>query len=196
MNGLQYESLRGRAITQHLDALAALRLQVFREWPYLYQGTLDYERRYLETYLAATDSLAVLVRDGERCVGATTALPMTQAAAEMRAPFEQAGMPVGDFLYFGESVVLADYRGRGIGVRFFELREAHARSLHLPHCGFCAVERPDLHPLKPAGYLGNEGFWARRGYTRRPELACHFEWQDRDQPAPTPHRLVYWTKTL
>lgn len=196
MSGLRYEHLTGRRIAEQLQPLAQLRLRVFREWPYLYEGTLDYEHQYLETYLACSDSLAVLVWDGDVCIGATTALPMTQASAEMRAPFERAGMPLSDFLYFGESVVLSGYRGRGIGVHFFALRESHARALGLLRCTFCAVERPDAHPLRPAGHAGNTGFWTRRGYVRRPELTCRFEWKDLDQPAPTPHQLVYWTKTL
>ena len=196
MSGLRYQSLRGSDIATQLEPLASLRLQVFRDWPYLYEGTLDYERHYLETYTACPDSLAVLVWDEAQCIGATTALPLAQAQTEMRAPFEQAGLAVTDYLYFGESVVLSSHRGRGIGVRFFELREAHARSLGLTHCTFCAVDRPEDHPLKPASYLGNDRFWQRRGYVRRPELACTFDWQDRDQPSPTPHRLSFWTRRL
>lgn len=196
LSSLRYQSLQGAAIASQLEPLAHLRLQVFRDWPYLYEGTLDYERHYLETYIACPNSLAVLVWDGAQCIGATTALPMTQAQPEMRVPFEQAGLPVADYLYFGESVVLASHRGLGIGVRFFELREAHALSLDLAHCTFCAVDRPIDHPLKPDDYLGNDRFWQRRGYTRRPELACTFDWQDLDQPALTAHRLSFWTRRL
>lgn len=193
---LRYQLLQGGALREQLAPLAALRIAVFRDWPYLYEGTLDYERQYLETYARCEQSLAVLVWDGDRCIGATTALPLQQADAPMREPFERAGLPVNDTLYFGESVVLQPYRGRGIGVAFFEQREAHARHLGLMHCAFCAVDRPEQHPAKPADYIANDHFWQRRGYTRRPELQCHFEWQDIDQPAPTRHRLSYWTKSL
>lgn len=193
---LRDQSLLGPAIRQQLEPLAQLRLSVFRDWPYLYQGTLDYERHYLDAYCRSPQALAVLVWDGTRCVAASTALPMNQAAAEMRLCFEQAGIETGNVLYFGESVVLPDYRGRGIGRRFFELREAHARSLGLSRCAFCAVERPAEHPLKPEGHVGNEGFWTRRGYRHRPELVCHYDWQDLDQPAPSSHRLSFWTRDL
>lgn len=196
MSTLRYQALSGAAIRGQLPALAALRLKVFREWPYLYAGSLAYEQQYLETYARSASSLAVLVWCGEACVGATTALPLSEAEAAMRAPFEQADLPVRHTLYFGESVVLQEYRGRGIGVAFFEQREAHARALGLTQCAFCAVDRPAEHPLRPAGYIANDRFWKRRGYTRQPALQCHFDWQDLDQPAPTSHRLTYWTKTL
>ncbi|MDP3857605.1 MAG: GNAT family N-acetyltransferase [Stagnimonas sp.] len=196
MTELRYQTLLGEQIRSRLEPLAALRLRVFRDWPYLYEGTPDYERRYLETYCRSSAGLAVLVWDGEHCVGATTALPLREAHAEMREPFEAAGIATADILYFGESVVLEDYRGRGIGVRFFEEREDHARRLGLACCVFCAVDRPTQHPLRPAGYLPNDAFWGRRGYQRQPQLVCHFDWQDHDQAAPTSHALSYWLKNL
>lgn len=196
MGGIRYQPLRGAAIRDHLQALAALRLAVFRDWPYLYDGTLDYERRYLETYASCSDGLAVLAWDGELCVGATTALPMRTAEAAMRQPFEQAQIDIAPLLYFGESVVLASHRGRGIGVAFFEQREAHARALGLSRCAFCAVDRPERHPLKPFNYQGNEAFWTRRGYTHQPELRCSFDWLDRGDTVPSAHTLTYWLRDL
>ncbi len=196
MADLRYQTLHGAALRAQLPALAALRLTVFRDWPYLYDGTLDYERSYLETYAGCAESLAVLVWDDARCIAATTALPMRHAEAAMRAPLEAAQRPIEQMLYFGESLVLPAYRGRGIGVSFFEQREAHARALNLRSCAFCAVDRPATHPLKPADYIGNEAFWVRRGYTRQPELQCCFDWLDRGDAAPTTHSLTYWLRTL
>ena len=70
-----------------LEPLAQLRIAVFREWPYLYQGSADYEMRYLDTYVRCPRSLAVLVWDGPDCVGASTALPLADADEATRAPF-------------------------------------------------------------------------------------------------------------
>jgi GNAT superfamily N-acetyltransferase len=194
--GLRYEILLGDAIRAQLQPLAALRLTVFRDWPYLYDGTREYEERYLETYARSPQGLAMLAWERNQCVGATTALPMAQAPAEMRQPFEHDGEPIADLLYFGESVVLERHRGRGIGVAFFEHREAHARKLGLSRCTFCAVERPASHPLKPEDYVPNDAFWTRRGYARQPQWQCQFEWQDLQEPASTPHTLTYWLKSL
>lgn len=192
---LRYQTLRGEAIRGEVPALAALRLRVFRDWPYLYEGTLEYEHRYLNTYAQCPDSLAVLVWEGEQCVGATTALPMSAADAAMREPFKQRGLPIGDLLYFGESVVLPSHRGRGLGLAFFERREAHAVALRLARCAFCAVERPEDHARKPLHYVGNEVFWAKRGYSPT-ELRCHFSWQDLGESAQSQHTLRYWMRTL
>ena len=196
MSELRYELVQGAVIASRLEPLATLRLQVFRDWPYLYEGSMDYERHYLETYSRCPDSLAVLAWGGQTCIGATTALPLREAGPEMQEPFLRADIDTSDILYFGESVVLSPYRGRGVGLRFFAERETHARRLGLRRCAFCAVDRPERHPLKPAGYVSNDAFWQRRGYQRQPQLVCHFDWQDLGEPAPSRHPLTYWLKTL
>lgn len=196
MDSIRYQSLRGAAIRDYLQPLARLRLTVFRDWPYLYDGTEDYERQYQESYARCSESLVVLAWDGGECVGATTALPLRHAEVAMQKPFEQAGLDIDSTLYFGESVVLASHRGRGIGVAFFEQREAHALALGLKQGAFCAVDRPATHPLKPENHVPNDGFWMRRGYRRQPELRCSFDWLDRGELQATAHTLTYWLRAL
>jgi GNAT superfamily N-acetyltransferase len=180
-----------------LPALAKLRLTVFRAWPYLYDGTEEYEASYLQTYLDAPGAAVAVAWDGGEAVGASTCLPMAQADKEVQATFLAKGLSLADFFYFGESVLLPEYRGRGVGVRFFELREAQA--LAYPgtrYTTFCAVQRPANHKLRPADAAGLEGFWAHRGYTRRPDLVTRFEWKDIDEAAETPKELMFWMKAL
>jgi GNAT superfamily N-acetyltransferase len=190
------ELLRGAEIGTQLDALAAVRIAVFRDWPYLYAGSADYEKKYLDTYLRSARSLAILVWDGEHCVGASTALPLADAEAAAQAPFREQGIALDDIDYFGESVILRSHRGRGLGVKFFELREAHARELGLKTCAFCAVQRPDDHPSMPADYQSNDAFWTRRGYRRQPQLRAGFDWPDIGETRSTTKPLVFWMKTL
>ena len=56
---------QGAGILPFIDDLARLRIGVFRAFPYLYEGSLDYERGYLATYARSTESLFVLALDGE-----------------------------------------------------------------------------------------------------------------------------------
>ena len=196
MTGLRFEALRGEQIAGHVDALADLRIAVFREWPYLYEGTREYEARYLDVYLRCARSLAVLVWEGSACVAASTALPLTDAAADAQAPFVAAGHSVDRIDYFGESVVLAAYRGRGLGVRFFELREAHAREHGLAVCAFCAVERRSDDPRRPHRYVPNDAFWSRRGYRKDPAMVTQFSWPDIGDRESTPKPMTFWLRDL
>lgn len=194
--GLRIEQRRGAELSAVLEPLAALRIAVFREWPYLYEGSLDYEKQYLDTYVRCLRSLTVLVWDGDRCVGASTALPLEDAEPFARAPFEAQGHVLDRIDYFGESILLRTYRGRGLGVKFFELREAHARALGLAQCAFCAVERPADHPARPADYVPNDAFWTRRGYRKQAALRTAYEWPDLGQAEATAKPMGFWMKTL
>ena len=50
----------GAAIEPWLDDVARLRIAVFRDWPYLYEGDAAYERDYLAAYARSADSVFVL----------------------------------------------------------------------------------------------------------------------------------------
>ncbi|WP_233498344.1 GNAT family N-acetyltransferase [Meiothermus sp. QL-1] len=193
---VRVEVLEGAELEPLIPELARLRMAIFREWPYLYQGSLEYESRYLAKFVALPESTLVVVRDGERVVGASTALPLREAEAEFQAPFVAAGLDPGAWYYFGESVLEPAYRGRGIGVEFFRRREARARALGYRQVAFCAVERPADHPLRPPDYVPLDGFWQRRGYTRRPDLRAYFAWQDLSEAQESLKPMVFWVKQL
>ena len=59
-DAITLECLSGAALLPHLDAVAALRIAVFRDWPYLYEGDVGYEREYLAAYTRSADSVVVL----------------------------------------------------------------------------------------------------------------------------------------
>ncbi|WP_271409028.1 GNAT family N-acetyltransferase [Pseudomonas sp. Q1-7] len=189
--------LQGAAIAPHIDDLARLRLSVFREFPYLYDGTLDYEARYLATYAESSDSLFVLALEGEQVVGVSTGLPMADETEAFQRPFRERGWDPERIFYFGESVLLPEFRGTGLGVRFFAEREAYARRLgRFDFCAFCAVERPADHPRRPPGYQPLNAFWGRRGYRHHPELRTEFHWRDLDEASESAKPMSFWIKEL
>ena len=186
----------GDEMRARLDDLARLRIEVFRAFPYLYEGSLDYERRYITRYAQARTGTIAVALDGNMVVGACTALALEEEVDYVQAPFRKAGMDIGEIFYFGESVLLPHYRGAGIGVRFFTEREAAAKEFGYPVCCFCAVARPEDHPLKPAGYMPLDDFWKKRGYSKRPDLVSQFSWKDIGESEETAKPMVYWMKRL
>ena len=197
MSTLRVRRFTGGAITPFLPALASLRITVFREWPYLYDGDADYEREYLQTYSRSPESLFVLATDADQVIGAATGVPLADETAECQRPFVASGLDPRRIFYFGESVLLPAYRGRGLGVRFFAEREGYASALgRFTHTSFCAVQRPLDHPRRPPDYVPLDAFWARRGYARHPELATTYAWKDLDEGAPSPKPMTFWMKRL
>ncbi|NVP56658.1 GNAT family N-acetyltransferase [Mycoplana rhizolycopersici] len=193
---LEIKSFSGAGAAPYFDDLARLRISVFRDFPYLYDGDLAYERTYLATYAKSEGSVFVLAFDGDSVVGAATGTPMAAETGEVQAPFVASGRDPGDYFYFGESVLLSGYRGRGVGVKFFEGREAQAKKLGLMLCTFCAVERPADHPRRPADYVPLNGFWRNRGYRHHPELRTTFTWRDLDERQESPKPLSFWIRDL
>jgi GNAT superfamily N-acetyltransferase len=194
---LHIERRSGDALARHIPDLAELRIRVFREFPYLYAGDRDYEERYLRTYVASRGAVIALAFDGGRVVGAATAIPLAEETPNIQRPFRDAGFDIDRVFYFGESVLLPEYRGRGAGVRFFEEREAAAReSGDFRFCAFCAVDRPVDHPRRPAGYRPLDEFWRRRGYQRRPDLRTVISWRDLDEDRETEKPMTFWLRPL
>jgi GNAT superfamily N-acetyltransferase len=191
---LRLQNFHGPELEPHLDALGTLRITVFREYPYLYDGSLEYERDYLRVYLRSKGSLVVLAFDGDRVVGATTCLPMLDEGPEFQAAFVKAGYDLSTICYFGESILLPQYRGQGIGKAFFTRREAHVQALGLKLSTFCAVDRPADHPLRLTGYRPLDDFWRSLGYTKRSELQATFEWKEIGEEIESPKTLTFWTK--
>ncbi|MGE6332790.1 GNAT family N-acetyltransferase [Stenotrophomonas sp. NPDC077659] len=193
---MRITTLQGPAATPYLDDLARLRIRVFRDFPYLYEGDLAYERDYVSTYAAASGSIIVLAQDGDRVVGASTGIPMREETTEFQAPFLGGDWDPQQIFYFGESVLLPEYRGQGAGVRFFDAREAHARQAGFSLCCFSAVLRPLDHPLRPAGYQPLDAFWHNRGYVHHPELSTTFTWRDVGQHEKSAKPMSFWLKEL
>ena len=193
---LTIETVTGEALLPHVPALSRLRAEVFAEWPYLYEADPADEAKYMSHYAADPRAAVVLAKEGAEVVGAATAQPMSATHPEVRKAFTDAGMNPAEWCYFGESVLRAAYRGQGLGVRFFEAREAHARALGFSKACFCAVIRNANDPRKPAAYTPLDAFWRKRGYQHQPTLTCLFRWREHGDSFETPHLLSFWTKTL
>ena len=188
---------RGTDLKAYVDDLARLRITVFRDFPYLYAGSLDYERNYLRTYFDCPDSVIVLALADNTVVGASTGLPLEAEQTEFQQPFLDAGIDPKTRFYGGESVLLPAYRGRGIYRAFFAGRENHARELgRFSYMTFCAVQRPDDHPRRPPDHVPLDAIWTRFGYRRRDDLVTRFEWPDLDQSQPSAKPMVFWEKPL
>lgn len=193
---LDIRVLTGGEILAAADDLARLRMTVFAEWPYLYDGDLAYETEYLRDFVASPDAVMVAACDGPRIVGAATASPMASQDAEFRSPFAASGLDIDSLFYFGESVLLADYRGQGLGHAFFDHRETQARRRGASAACFAAVIRPEDHPARPADHVPLDDFWHKRGYAPVEGLIARMDWKDHGETGASVKPMQCWMRAL
>lgn len=197
MSDIAIRTLSGRELAPYLADLARLRIAVFREFPYLYDGSAEYEEKYLQTYLDSPDSVVILALDGETVIGASTGLPMTDETEEFQTPFLEHRYDPARVFYCAESVLLPEYRGKGIYKHFFTGREDHARKLgRFDWCAFCCVQRPEDHPRRPADYAPLDPVWRKFGYVKHPELVAAYQWKDLGEEEESFKPMVFWLKSL
>lgn len=188
--------LTGEALESALDDVARLRIKVFHDWPYLYDGDLEYERKYLQSYRDSDKAIVVGAFDKDSLIGASTGAPLIDHAEDFAAAFEGRGLDLNDIFYCAESVLLPEYRGQGVGHRFFDEREAHARTLGFTKCAFCGVQRPADHPMRPNNYRPLDSFWRARGYAPLPGAIAQFSWKDIGEEGETLKPLQFWIRDL
>ena len=193
--GIEIRQVTGAGVLEYLEDAARLRISVFREFPYLYEGSIESEREYLGHYGECPRSVFVLAFGDGKIVGVSTGLPLAESDESFQAPFIAADLEPGEWFYCGESVLDHAWRGKGIGHRFFDEREKHARKLGLQKTCFCSVIRSKDHPLCPADYRPNDVFWTKRGYTKQPHLCARFSWKQVDSgDDEVGNELVFWTR--
>lgn len=187
-----------------LEHLAELRCAVFREYPYLYNGDLAYERDYLSHYTHSDQAFLVIAKVENRIIGVSSCIPLIEADPAFQEPFRAAGYDLAKIGYFGESVLLPEFRGLGVGHLFFDLREDWAKRHDFDITTFCAVVRPDDHPARPQNYRPHDAFWTKRGYQLHDDLIATLDWPEISDPtessnpvspADVSHKLVFWLKS-
>lgn len=192
-----YSIWQEEELPAHIDELASVEINVFRGYPYLFEGTMEGERNYLNQYLISKNSVWVVAKDGERIIGAITGLPLNEAFEECRDCFLKENLPMEKIFYLGEIVLLKEYRGQGIGVQMYTLFEQFVRE-NTAHqeIAFCEIVSPKDDPRRTSDYFCLDKFWTKREFVKRPHLVTQFSWKEIDNETESPHPMVFWTKKL
>src|SRR5580704_8393417 len=98
---MKIQRFSGPDMLSFIPELARLRIEVFRDYPYLYDGNLDYEKKYLQTYVNCPDSVLVVVFDDDKVVGVSTAIPLKFETDDFKSPLIAAGFAINTIFYLG-----------------------------------------------------------------------------------------------
>ncbi len=193
---IREQLLTGTAIADVLDDLATLRLDIFPEYPYLYQGLREDELKYLVTYAEAPDACAILANDGLTVIGAATGMPLVHEDAQMLDAFAGTTFPLNEIYYVGELLFRPAYRNCGLGQKLLDRLEHYIQSLGSYRKLTCAtVVRPEDHSLRPCDYIPITRFLARAGFARLSGVTTSFMWLETDG-VKRDHLMQFWIKDL
>lgn len=193
---VRIQVFKGTEIDQYRLDLATLRITVFRDFPYLYDGNEASEYDYLSSFSQNAGSILVVAFDENRVVGVSTGTPFKFASKDAKAPWLERGIDLSTVFYYGESVLLSPYRGQGIGLSFFREREKWARALGYKFATFCGVIRAEDHPMRPDDYKPLDAFWIKRGFRKKEGYICYLWWKEVGATEQTLQPLQFWEKAL
>lgn len=189
---IRIAALSGQDLLDHIPDLAALRIAVFSDFPYLYDGSAEYEARYLRSFSKSERAVIIGAFASKKLVGAATAAPLRDHVGDVAEAFAKSDYSVDDTYYFAESVLLPENRGQGIGHHFFDEREAVAQRFGFTGCCFCAVIRPEDHPARPTKYSPLDAFWRGRGYAPLHGVVGKLSWTDLGMAQETEKPMQFW----
>lgn len=193
MSTIEIKTLKGKMILPFIEQIANLRITIFRNYPYCYDGNMAYESEYLKTYTNCEESTIVLALSDQQIIGASTAVPLEFEVDEFKKPFEKENIK--KIFYLGESVLFPEFRGKNIYRHFFHEREKAALHYGCNRTTFCAVDRPsDIQ--RPSNYFPLDAVWNHFNYQKNNDRYTYFHWKDIHETIETAKRMVYWEKKL
>ena len=193
---IKEQLLTGRSAAKRADSIASLRLDIFREYPYLYDGNREDELDYLQMYAKKPGAFVVEVTESGTIVGAATGIPLCHETEELIKPFSDSSYSIEEIFYVGELLFYPAYRNLGLGKRLITRIEQHVRSLGKYRYLLCAtIVRSDSHPSCPAGYLPIDSFLARTGFSKLVGITTNLSWREIDG-IKQDHAMQFWLKPL
>ena len=193
---MEFEIATGHEFQQYTNEIAALRMLVFKEYPYLYDGDMQTELDHLNDYSKSKNSILIIVKDEQKVIGAVTGIPLAEVDEVFLTPFAK-NEPIDSIFHLGEILLLKEYRGKGIGYKTYKLFEDLVREKkQYNKIAIIEVVRDQDDPRKPKNYISARKFWEKMGYTEHPKMVIHTFYKEVDSPEKVPHTLVYSFKDM
>lgn len=194
---VELKVFQGSKLASHMQKMVELGMIVFREYPYLYEGTLSIGMSAHKPYLLAEDSLLVVAEVGNQFIGAIIGLPVAESMEEIKQIFLDHQILMDGVYYLGEIILLKEYRSKGIGHAMLQMFENAVGDLgEYRKIIFCEVDRSNSDIKRPSDYKPLNPFWEKRGYIKDQNLVTNFAWPEIGDQEKTNHPMVFWSKDI
>ncbi len=190
--------LKGKQALPFIDIVANFRINVFKEFPYLYEGNIEDERGYITSYTEHDDANIILIYKGDSAIGFSSSLPLSMESEYITDVIKNAGLDINDYLYLGEAIINKEYRGIGILNNIIDIHTSEAKKLNLSKFCFMAVLRDSNHPNTPKddNYIANEVIFSKKGFSPINDCYVNIEWKNCITGNMEENTLQFYTKDV
>jgi GNAT superfamily N-acetyltransferase len=199
--GLEVQSYIGADSSEYIELVSELRINTFKEFPYLYSGNLAYEKEYMQGYTADVQAMITLARVDNRLAGIATGIPLvsdSDIVKDANLAFTQNNLDSSQYYYYGEIIVLPEYQKQYIAKQLLSVQDEIIKAWDYRYSCLLTVIREDNHPQRPALYLSSDRAWERLGYIKM-NLQSHYHWPTIMSDASVRecvHPMQFWKKVL
>jgi hypothetical protein len=191
-----YEVLSGHEVIPYLDRLGELRIAVFSEYPYLYDGSIEAEKNYLKMYAQSKSSLVVLSKIDKKIIGFIAGLPFTESLDNDYKDSFLTEVPIEKTVfYLGEILIQIPYRRNKIGNQLFQLFEHQLKLKGYKKILGCTVIREANSDKQEEGF-SIEQLIISKGAAKCADLIQRIGWKEVGKDESTEHFMQYWEKEL
>jgi len=194
---INIQTYSGESLAVEIGILANFRLRYFREFPYLYVGTEEGERKHIAEYITNPTARLIITREGERIVGVaigTMLFTETEILRQAGEPLRQLGIVPEQCYYFGEMILVPEERSKGIGKQMLEALENAGQEQGAARFCFLSVARESNDVRRPAGHVDSDTIFRKFGFEKT-DVFVTFEWktaQSDGSIAKVANRLDLW----
>lgn len=197
-----WEQLSGSNIHKYLTEVATFRIKYFRDFPYFYDGNLDYEMNYLKGYTEDEKSILIIIRNSKNdIIAVSTGVPLITTSdilSKAETVFSQSGLNPKDFYYYGEVILDYSVRSKGLTRLIYNEQELHARKFGFSSITIATVIRDPTDPRNVDRVASSDLVWKKLGFTQT-NIEFNYNWptlQIDGKTVDCENKMIFWAKYL
>lgn len=193
---LHVETYKGAEIAPYTNKIVQLSNDLFKKYPYLYDGSDAEYTKHLTSYAQSKHGVVSIAFDGNKVIGVATGIPLSEAWEKYQQPFRKKGENIDKIFYLGELLVSPEYTGKGLGQQMTKNVEQFAKGRGYTTITAQVIDEKSVKETAPQNHYSMTNVLKKLNYQERPEINLVSYWTNVNESKESPHQMLYWTKAL
>lgn len=191
----------GRDAQIYQDSLALARIESFKQYPYLYSGTLERSQKYAARYAACEQGMIAVAMIQNKVACISTGIPLSHDSnlvTTIRNECVQKQLEANQYYYLGETIVMPEFQSQSVLEKIVLKQCEQIKAWGFEFACMLNVLREDNHPLKPVDYQCEQFIWQSIGFSKT-DIVIKSSWptiQKNGEIEKQENLLGLWVKDL